>query len=326
MAARTTAPRLSDNARRRLNTLRAQLLSHRETRVRLEVLSALEVGASDSEKLLRDPLFKALESQFPEEYNAAARVIWTIYGAQETEIAEAAIARLLPRRHALKTVLEQFTMRARFSRAQALPMGRALLSALERDVLLLGPRLSLAFAVLPADEFAALVEMEVDKGTLHAGALFALVSELQSSYLWGEALDELPTLHNRWQGAEAPELRRLALALLVNQARDSRGWTEESGADLFDLARSLVDLGVSTIIHTDIERDGMMMGPNLDLSAELAAHAGAEVIVSGGMRGMHDVLAVADAARQGRGIAGAIIGKAIYEGALNVAAAVKAVR
>jgi phosphoribosylformimino-5-aminoimidazole carboxamide ribotide isomerase len=124
----------------------------------------------------------------------------------------------------------------------------------------------------------------------------------------------------RW-GAE-----RIAVGLDARGRRPAaRGWTEESGTDLFDLARSLVDLGVLTIIHTDIERDGMMMGPNLELSAELAAHAGAEVIVSGGMRGMQDVHAVAEAARAGRGIAGAIIGKAIYEGALDLPAALQAV-
>lgn len=104
----------------------------------------------------------------------------------------------------------------------------------------------------------------------------------------------------------------------------ARGWLQESGTDLFDLARSLVEGGVRTIIHTDIERDGMMMGPNLPLSAKLAAHSGAEVIVSGGMRGMQDVEAVAAAAREGRGIAGAIIGKAVYEGALDLRAALEA--
>lgn len=124
----------------------------------------------------------------------------------------------------------------------------------------------------------------------------------------------------RW-GAE-----RIAVGLDARGRRPAaRGWTEESGADLFDLARSLVDLGVRTIIHTDIERDGMMMGPNLELSAALAAHAGAEVVVSGGMRGMDDVRAVAAAAREGRGIAGAIIGKAIYEGALDLGDALREV-
>ncbi|HYW12443.1 MAG TPA: 1-(5-phosphoribosyl)-5-[(5-phosphoribosylamino)methylideneamino]imidazole-4-carboxamide isomerase [Longimicrobium sp.] len=139
----------------------------------------------------------------------------------------------------------------------------------------------------------------------------------------GTAAIENPELVRR--AVERWGADRIAVGLDARARRPAaRGWTEESGTDLFDLARSLVDLGVRTIIHTDIERDGMMMGPNLELSAELAAHAGAKVIVSGGMRGMQDVHVIAAAAREGRGIAGAIIGKAIYEGALDLRAALEA--
>lgn len=138
----------------------------------------------------------------------------------------------------------------------------------------------------------------------------------------GTAAIEQPELVRRavarW-GAE-----RIAVGLDARGRRPAaRGWTAESGVDLFDLARRMVDLGVRTIVHTDIERDGMMMGPNLALSAELAAACGAEVVVSGGMRGMEDVVAVREAARGG-GIAGAIVGKAIYEGAVEVGEAVAA--
>ncbi len=139
----------------------------------------------------------------------------------------------------------------------------------------------------------------------------------------GTAAIENPELVRR--AVERWGADRIAVGLDARGRRPAaRGWTEESGTDLFDLARSLVEMGVRTIIHTDIERDGMMMGPNLELSAELAAHAGAEVVVSGGMRGMQDVHAVSAAARAGRGIAGAIIGKAIYEGALDLRAALEA--
>jgi phosphoribosylformimino-5-aminoimidazole carboxamide ribotide isomerase len=118
----------------------------------------------------------------------------------------------------------------------------------------------------------------------------------------------------RW-GAE-----RIAVGLDARGRRPAaRGWTEESGADLFDLAKSLVGLGARTIVHTDIDRDGMLMGPNLELSAELARESGAEVIVSGGVRGADDVEAAARAHREGRGIAGAIVGKALYEGRLDLA-------
>lgn len=139
----------------------------------------------------------------------------------------------------------------------------------------------------------------------------------------GTAAIEAPDLVRRavarW-GAE-----RIAVGLDARgRTPAARGWTEASGADLFDLARRMVDAGVRTVIHTDIERDGMMMGPNLELSSALAAESGAEVIVSGGMRSVDDVRAVAAAAREGRGIAGAIVGRALYEGALDLRAALEA--
>ena len=116
---------------------------------------------------------------------------------------------------------------------------------------------------------------------------------------------------------------RIAVGLDARGRRPAaRGWTEESGTDLFDLAKSLVARGVRTIVHTDIERDGMLGGPNIGLSSQLAAESGAEVIVSGGMSGIEDVGAVAAAARGG-GIVGAIIGKAIYEGRLSLSEALR---
>jgi phosphoribosylformimino-5-aminoimidazole carboxamide ribotide isomerase len=117
---------------------------------------------------------------------------------------------------------------------------------------------------------------------------------------------------------------RIAVGLDARGRRPAaRGWTEESGTDLFDLARTMVEMGVRTLVHTDIERDGMLMGPNLELSAALAAESGAGVIVSGGMSGMADVDAVAAATRERGGITGAIIGKAIYEGRIDLADAVR---
>lgn len=122
----------------------------------------------------------------------------------------------------------------------------------------------------------------------------------------------------RWGG------ERIAVGLDARGRRPAtRGWTEESGVDLFTLGRSLASLGVRTLVYTDIERDGMMTGPNLDTSVALAEHAGAEVIVSGGIRGADDVAAVADAARDGAPLAGVIAGKAIYEGRLDLAEALR---
>jgi phosphoribosylformimino-5-aminoimidazole carboxamide ribotide isomerase len=125
---------------------------------------------------------------------------------------------------------------------------------------------------------------------------------------------------HRW-GAD-----RIAVGLDARGRRPAvRGWTEETAADLFDLGRSLAGLGVRTLIHTDIDRDGTFAGPNVALSAELADASGSEVIVSGGMRGVEDVESVAAAVRAGKGIAGVIIGKAIYEGRIDLSDALRRV-
>lgn len=145
---------------------------------------------------------------------------------------------------------------------------------------------------------------------LDAGAARAVI---------GTAAIENPELVRRAVERWGPE--RIAVGLDARGRRPaSRGWTEESGADLFDLAGRMVELGARTIVHTDIERDGMLAGPNLELSAALAAASGAEVIVSGGVSGADDLVA---AARHGGGITGAIVGKAIYEGRIDLADAVR---
>lgn len=105
-------------------------------------------------------------------------------------------------------------------------------------------------------------------------------------------------------------------------ARDGQvaieGWREKSGRRALDLARELEDAGVSALIFTDIGRDGMLEGPNLEATAELAAQVSIPVIVSGGIRSAADVLAAAR--HRERGIAGAIVGRALYTGGVDLAA------
>jgi phosphoribosylformimino-5-aminoimidazole carboxamide ribotide isomerase len=104
-----------------------------------------------------------------------------------------------------------------------------------------------------------------------------------------------------------------------------RGWTEGSGADLFDLAASLTALGVRTLIYTDIDRDGMLVGPNLDTAAELAERSGAEIVVSGGVGKTEDLTLIAAAAARSA-IVGVIVGKAIYEGRVDLAEGLQLLR
>ena len=97
------------------------------------------------------------------------------------------------------------------------------------------------------------------------------------------------------------------------------GWAEVSTVLAEDLAREFADAGVSAIVYTDIDRDGMMQGVNVEATRQLAERSGVPVIASGGITDMQDIQAlsaVADA-----GIVGAITGRAIYEGSLDLAAA-----
>ncbi|MFC6670452.1 1-(5-phosphoribosyl)-5-[(5-phosphoribosylamino)methylideneamino]imidazole-4-carboxamide isomerase [Marinobacterium aestuariivivens] len=97
------------------------------------------------------------------------------------------------------------------------------------------------------------------------------------------------------------------------------GWAEVSQVKAVDLARRFRNDGVSSIVYTDISRDGMMQGVNVEATVELAREGGIPVIASGGVTNMDDIKALAAVADQG--ILGAITGRAIYEGTLDVAEA-----
>ncbi|MBW7921245.1 MAG: 1-(5-phosphoribosyl)-5-[(5-phosphoribosylamino)methylideneamino]imidazole-4-carboxamide isomerase [Rubellimicrobium sp.] len=97
----------------------------------------------------------------------------------------------------------------------------------------------------------------------------------------------------------------------------TRGWAEETDTDATALARSLEDAGVAAIIYTDILRDGAMQGVNVEATAALAREVTIPVIASGGVASLADLVAL-----QATGvIAGAISGRALYDGALDLGAA-----
>ena len=97
------------------------------------------------------------------------------------------------------------------------------------------------------------------------------------------------------------------------------GWAEVTDVKAVDLAKRFRNDGVNSIVYTDIARDGMMQGVNVAATCQLAREAGIPVIASGGVTNMDDVHALAAVA--GDGIVGAITGRAIYEGTLDLAAA-----
>lgn len=97
----------------------------------------------------------------------------------------------------------------------------------------------------------------------------------------------------------------------------TRGWLETSDVKAEDLAKELVQLGAETFIYTDISRDGTMTGPNVEEIVGLARATGKEVIASGGVSAEQDLFSLA--AYTGAGVGGAIVGKALYTGAIDLA-------
>lgn len=94
------------------------------------------------------------------------------------------------------------------------------------------------------------------------------------------------------------------------------GWAEVSDVQATDLAKQFDALGVSAIVYTDIARDGMMQGVNVEATVQMAQASSIPVIASGGITNMEDIKALA--AVFSKGICGAITGRAIYEGTLDV--------
>ncbi len=95
------------------------------------------------------------------------------------------------------------------------------------------------------------------------------------------------------------------------------GWAEKSTLSATELAKRFEDAGVTALIYTDIDRDGLLKGVNVAATAGLALSVSIPVIASGGLAGLqdiHDLLAVADS-----GIVGAISGRALYDGRLSPA-------
>jgi len=97
------------------------------------------------------------------------------------------------------------------------------------------------------------------------------------------------------------------------------GWLEVSQRLAVDFARDCAELPLAAIVYTDISKDGMLAGPNLEAMAELAAAVALPVIASGGVTTVDDVRELAR-----RGLAGCIIGRALYEGTINLKEALTA--
>ena len=132
---------------------------------------------------------------------------------------------------------------------------------------------------------------------------------------------------------ENPDLVREAARAFPGQvavgidAREGRvatkGWAEETDVLVTDLARQFEDAGVAAIIYTDINRDGAMQGPNVEATAALARAVSIPVIASGGVSRLDDLIALRDC---GAKLDGAISGRALYDGKLDLAEAMSVLK
>jgi phosphoribosylanthranilate isomerase len=105
----------------------------------------------------------------------------------------------------------------------------------------------------------------------------------------------------------------------------ARGWTRDGG-DLWEVLTRLDRDGCARYVVTDVSKDGMLRGPNLDLMRDVAAATPAPVIASGGISDVADLVALAELAATGVNVEGSIVGKALYAGRFTLPEALEAVR
>lgn len=151
------------------------------------------------------------------------------------------------------------------------------------------------------------------------------IAAIEAAFAYGAARVQLGSVAVR-----QPELVRQAVArfpddiVISIDARDGEvrtdGWTEGSGIRAIDLARQMADLGVPRIMFTDIGRDGLLTEPNFDALAAMVQALPVPVVASGGVTTVEHLTRLADI-----GCEGAIVGKALYEGLIDLPAALAAV-
>jgi phosphoribosylformimino-5-aminoimidazole carboxamide ribotide isomerase len=161
------------------------------------------------------------------------------------------------------------------------------------------------------------VQVQAGGGVRDMDAAGELLTAGVGRVVVGTAAVERPDLVGeiaaRWPGRVAVGLDHRGGEVRV------RGWTAGGGRQVADLVPAAVAAGAAAVIVTDISRDGRLAGPDVGGLAQLVASTGAPIIASGGIRDLEDVRALVRL-----GLAGAIVGKAIYEGTLDLAAALAA--
>ncbi|MDQ6838161.1 MAG: HisA/HisF-related TIM barrel protein [Actinomycetota bacterium] len=179
-------------------------------------------------------------------------------------------------------------------------------------------------AIIVAMAAAVTVPVQAGGGVRSIADAHALLSAGVTRVVVGTAAVERPELVDeiarRWPG-------RVAVGL---DHRDGevrlRGWLANGGRRVADMVPSAVASGAAAVIVTDISRDGRLGGPDVVGLAGLLEVTGAPLVASGGVSSLDDLRVLAGVRAHGRGLEGAIVGKALHEGTFDVASAVAACR
>ena len=163
---------------------------------------------------------------------------------------------------------------------------------------------------VPVEVGGGLRDLPTLEAALHTGARWAVLGT-------AAALEPtlLETACRRWPG------RILVGVDAVDGQVAVRGWVDVLPLTARELTRRAADAGAAGVIHTDVRRDGTGRGPNLEATAALAAGAPVPVIASGGIASVDDLVRLAAIPN----VAGAIVGRALYTGAVDLGAAIVAV-
>lgn len=177
-------------------------------------------------------------------------------------------------------------------------------------------------AALLADVVGRLdVKVELSGGIRDDASLTAALATGAARVNIGTAALEDPQWCDRVVGEYGD---RVAIGLDVRgRTLSARGWTRDGG-DLFEVLTRLDKAGCARYVVTDIMKDGMMRGPNLDLLRDVCAHTSAPIIASGGVSTLDDLRALSTL--ESIGVEGVIAGKSLYAGAFTVAEALEVLR
>lgn len=160
------------------------------------------------------------------------------------------------------------------------------------------------------------LKVEVGGGIRSMDAIDTYLQGGVSRVILGSAALEDPALVKK---AVEQYGQRIAIGIDAKNGQvAARGWLSTSSVDYLTLAKQMENLGVSTIIFTDIAKDGMMLGPNFEQMKALRQTVSCDLVASGGIRSLEDLQQLQDI-----GIDWAILGKSIYQGAIDLAKALE---